>query len=219
MTQDGHGQRRLRVTRRSMSNAAGTYHWIANYGGDANNNATTNGCNGANENVVVEPAVADRDDAGLGRRRARCQRQRPDRHGDAVRCDGERDGHDHVQALQRRDVHPGRPGRHGDEDGHRATASMSRPRSTSTRRARITGSRTTVATRTTTRPRTAATRRTRTSGEPARRSNREVSGYADVRVGDTASFTLTVTNTGDVPLSTDRGRGCEVRCAARVSER
>jgi fimbrial isopeptide formation D2 family protein len=32
---------------------AGTYRWIANYGGDANNNATTNGCNAANENVIV----------------------------------------------------------------------------------------------------------------------------------------------------------------------
>ena len=30
-------------------------YWIANYGGDANNNATANGCNGANENVVVSP--------------------------------------------------------------------------------------------------------------------------------------------------------------------
>src|SRR2546423_997226 len=37
-------------------NAAGTYHWIANYGGDANNSATANVCNGANENVVVNPA-------------------------------------------------------------------------------------------------------------------------------------------------------------------
>src|SRR5256885_738630 len=36
-------------------NAAGTYHWIANYGGDANNSATANVCNGANENVVVNP--------------------------------------------------------------------------------------------------------------------------------------------------------------------
>jgi hypothetical protein len=35
--------------------AAGTYRWIANYGGDANNNATANGCNEANENVVVSP--------------------------------------------------------------------------------------------------------------------------------------------------------------------
>ena len=35
---------------------AGTYRWIANYGGDANNNATANGCNGANENVVVSQA-------------------------------------------------------------------------------------------------------------------------------------------------------------------
>src|SRR5205823_9965239 len=33
----------------------GTYHWIANYGGDANNSATANTCNGANENVVVNP--------------------------------------------------------------------------------------------------------------------------------------------------------------------
>jgi uncharacterized repeat protein (TIGR01451 family) len=35
--------------------SAGTYHWVANYGGDANNSATTNGCNEANENVVVNP--------------------------------------------------------------------------------------------------------------------------------------------------------------------
>ena len=34
---------------------AGTYHWIANYSGDNNNNKTTNGCNGANESVVVSP--------------------------------------------------------------------------------------------------------------------------------------------------------------------
>ena len=33
--------------------AAGTYRWIANYSGDANNNATANGCNGTNENVIV----------------------------------------------------------------------------------------------------------------------------------------------------------------------
>jgi uncharacterized repeat protein (TIGR01451 family) len=32
---------------------AGTYHWIANYGGDSNNNATANLCNEANESVVV----------------------------------------------------------------------------------------------------------------------------------------------------------------------
>jgi uncharacterized repeat protein (TIGR01451 family) len=36
-------------------NAAGTYHWVANYLGDANNSATSNGCNEANENVVVNP--------------------------------------------------------------------------------------------------------------------------------------------------------------------
>ncbi len=34
---------------------AGTYHWIANYSGDKNNNETTNGCNGTNESVVVSP--------------------------------------------------------------------------------------------------------------------------------------------------------------------
>ena len=32
---------------------AGTYRWIANYSGDANNAATANACNAANENVVV----------------------------------------------------------------------------------------------------------------------------------------------------------------------
>ena len=33
--------------------AVGTYRWIANYGGDANNTATANVCNAANENVIV----------------------------------------------------------------------------------------------------------------------------------------------------------------------
>src|ERR1700680_4933817 len=33
--------------------AAGTYRWIANYSGDANNTATANACNAANESVVV----------------------------------------------------------------------------------------------------------------------------------------------------------------------
>jgi hypothetical protein len=32
---------------------AGTYRWIANYSGDTGNNPTANGCNGANEDVVV----------------------------------------------------------------------------------------------------------------------------------------------------------------------
>ncbi len=36
---------------------AGTYRWIANYGGDANNGVTSNGCNAANENVIVTPAA------------------------------------------------------------------------------------------------------------------------------------------------------------------
>jgi hypothetical protein len=33
----------------------GTYRWIANYSGDANNNGTANGCNEANEATVVGP--------------------------------------------------------------------------------------------------------------------------------------------------------------------
>jgi hypothetical protein len=33
--------------------AVGTYRWIANYSGDANNTATSNGCNGANEASAV----------------------------------------------------------------------------------------------------------------------------------------------------------------------
>jgi hypothetical protein len=35
------------------SSAIGTYHWIANYGGDLNNTPTANICNAANEFVVV----------------------------------------------------------------------------------------------------------------------------------------------------------------------
>src|SRR5262249_48386680 len=34
---------------------AGLYHWIANYSGDANNQPTTNGCHGPNEDVTVGP--------------------------------------------------------------------------------------------------------------------------------------------------------------------
>jgi uncharacterized repeat protein (TIGR01451 family) len=34
---------------------AGSYRWVANYGGDDNNEATHNGCNGENENLVVKP--------------------------------------------------------------------------------------------------------------------------------------------------------------------
>ena len=33
--------------------SAGTYRWIANYSGDANNAATVNGCNAPNESVIV----------------------------------------------------------------------------------------------------------------------------------------------------------------------
>ena len=37
--------------------AVGTYRWIANFSGDANNAATSNTCNGANEASVVGPAT------------------------------------------------------------------------------------------------------------------------------------------------------------------
>jgi uncharacterized repeat protein (TIGR01451 family) len=38
---------------------AGTYHWIANYGGDDKNGSTENGCNAENENVlVISPAIS-----------------------------------------------------------------------------------------------------------------------------------------------------------------
>ncbi len=36
--------------------AVGTYRWIANYSGDANNAATANACNAANESVIVAAA-------------------------------------------------------------------------------------------------------------------------------------------------------------------
>ena len=36
---------------------AGTYWWIANYGGDTNNAATTNGCGASNESSVVNPVT------------------------------------------------------------------------------------------------------------------------------------------------------------------
>jgi uncharacterized repeat protein (TIGR01451 family) len=35
--------------------ATGTFHWIANFGGDDNNFSTSNTCNGANESPVVNP--------------------------------------------------------------------------------------------------------------------------------------------------------------------
>ena len=50
------------------STMAGTYRWIANYSGDANNAATANVCNGANESVVVSlatPALSTQASAGV----------------------------------------------------------------------------------------------------------------------------------------------------------
>jgi hypothetical protein len=37
--------------------AVGTYRWIANYGGDTNNNPTANTCNGTNESVDVSQLI------------------------------------------------------------------------------------------------------------------------------------------------------------------
>jgi hypothetical protein len=37
---------------------AGTYRWIVNYSGDANNAPTANACNAVNESAVVAPAAA-----------------------------------------------------------------------------------------------------------------------------------------------------------------
>src|SRR3954447_10185812 len=37
--------------------AAGTYRWVASYGGDANNNSISGACNDANGSVVVAPAT------------------------------------------------------------------------------------------------------------------------------------------------------------------
>ena len=38
--------------------AAGTYRWIANYGGDDNNEPTANDCNASKENVdVINPSI------------------------------------------------------------------------------------------------------------------------------------------------------------------
>ena len=50
---DGQRQRQLHLGPTFVADRAGTYRWIANYCGDANNDATTNGCNGDNENVDV----------------------------------------------------------------------------------------------------------------------------------------------------------------------
>jgi uncharacterized repeat protein (TIGR01451 family) len=39
------------------TDAVGTYHWIATYNGDANNNSVSGACGDANESVVVNPAT------------------------------------------------------------------------------------------------------------------------------------------------------------------
>ena len=78
--------------------ATGTYRWIANYGGDVNNTATANGCNGANESVVVKPATPDdRHRGDRGRRR----RRQDLRYGHPERCLPADDRHGHLQPLQR----------------------------------------------------------------------------------------------------------------------
>ena len=62
----GQRQRRLQLRPDFTPTQAGTYRWIANYSGDANNNATANGCNGANENVVRHPEEPDAHDQRVG---------------------------------------------------------------------------------------------------------------------------------------------------------
>ena len=45
--------------------AVGTYRWIANYGGDANNAPTANVCNAPNESVIVTAALAALNSTGV----------------------------------------------------------------------------------------------------------------------------------------------------------
>ena len=76
-------------------NAAGMYHWIANYSGDDNNNPTTNACNDSNENVrAIDPGIViskgpERPDGRRGRHRHLLdhghERRRRDSHGRARR--------------------------------------------------------------------------------------------------------------------------------------
>ena len=54
-TVNGNGDYTSASFTNTSTTGPGTYHWIANYSGDANNDATSNGCNEANENVVVGP--------------------------------------------------------------------------------------------------------------------------------------------------------------------
>src|SRR5262249_23828506 len=83
---------------------AGTYRWVANYGGDANHNPTPNGCNGDKENVVVSPRRPSPSTTARGRRRplppGRGRQGRPDRHRHALRRHGGCDRHDHLHALR-----------------------------------------------------------------------------------------------------------------------
>src|SRR5262249_44717784 len=39
-----------------LANVAGTYHWVASYSGDGNNNEAHGTCGGANDSTVVNPA-------------------------------------------------------------------------------------------------------------------------------------------------------------------
>ena len=55
--QDGHRATATYVSDSFASTAAGTYRWIANYSGDAQQRRYANGCNESNESVVVTPAA------------------------------------------------------------------------------------------------------------------------------------------------------------------
>jgi hypothetical protein len=52
---------------------AGTYRWVASYGGDANNNAKTTACNDANESTTVTTPPPDADGDGVPDASDNCQ--------------------------------------------------------------------------------------------------------------------------------------------------
>ena len=104
-----HGDRRRRRQRplhlselrhRLRDRGAGTYHWIAHFSGDANNNAAAARCDDENETTVVEeasPEIETEATADRGRRRKHQRRRHP-------LGPGQRDRHrrSHLRPLQGR---------------------------------------------------------------------------------------------------------------------
>ena len=190
-----------------MPTAAGTYHWIANYGGDANNSATrmvvtartrTSSCQPRSPTVTTQ-----------ARPWSRRRRIRSDRYGDAGGRRRRRRG---------RSRSPLRP-----DD---ATCTTARPvvtatkavtgngvvrvarRSCQRRRARTAGSRTTAATRTTTRSRTACNGANENVVVDAVRRRVTTQASADVALGaggndltDTATLSGATTPTGTITFT------------------